>query len=232
MPITIKNINKFYGKEQALNNVSFSLKKGDVVGFLGPNGAGKSTLIRIITCYLKQTSGTIQVDGLDTLKDDIKVKSIIGYLAENNPLYTSMYVKEYLEFVARIYKLKQINNKITNVINSTRLESQQHKKIYELSKGYKQRVGLAASLIHDPKILILDEPMTGLDPNQLIEIRELIREVGKNKTVLFSTHIMQEVEKICNRIIIINKGNIVDDKYVRDVTNNNIEEHFRKITKK
>ena len=231
MPIIIKNITKLYGKEHALNNISFSLKKGDIVGFLGPNGAGKSTLIRIITCYLKQTSGTIHVEGLDTLKEDIKVKSIIGYLAENNPLYTNMYIKEYLDFIARIYKLRNVNNKIDNVICKTKLESQQHKKIYELSKGYKQRVGLAASLIHNPEILILDEPMTGLDPNQLIEIRELIREVGKNKTVLFSTHIMQEVEKICNRIIIINKGKIVEDKYVKDITNNNIEEHFRERTK-
>ena len=228
MSISINKVNKFYGNQQALTDVSFSLKKGEVVGFLGPNGAGKSTLIKIITCYLLQDSGKVQVCALDTEKHDLKVKSKIGYLPEHNPLYTDMYIKEYLAFVGEIYKVENLNNRIAKIIQQTGLTAEQSNKIGEL----KQRVGLAAALIHNPEILILDEPPTGLDPNQLVEIRNLIKEVGKDKTVLLSTHIMQEVDKMCNRVIIINKGKIVDDQLISNYQKNNIdlEEHFRKLT--
>ena len=232
MSISINKVNKFYGNQQALTDVSFSLKKGEVVGFLGPNGAGKSTLMKIITCYLEQDSGKVQVCDLDTIEQNLKVKAKIGYLPENNPLYTDMYIKEYLTFVGRIYKVENLNNRITEIIQQTGLTAEQSKKIGELSKGFKQRVGLAAALIHNPEILILDEPTTGLDPNQLVEIRNLIKEVGKDKTVLLSTHIMQEVDKMCNRIIIINKGKIVEDQLISNLQKDNIdlEEHFRKLT--
>ena len=232
MSITIEKVNKFYGKQQALTDVSFSLKKGEVVGFLGPNGAGKSTLMKIITCYLQQDSGKVQVCKLDTLEEDLQVKSRIGYLPENNPLYTDMYIKEYLLFVGDLYKINNLKMRVDEIIQQTGLTPEQGKKISQLSKGYKQRVGLAATLIHNPDILILDEPTTGLDPNQLVEIRNLIKEVGKNKTVLLSTHIMQEVDKICNRLIIINQGKIVDDQLIGHFTKNNIdlEEHFRILT--
>ena len=232
MSITIEKVNKFYGKQQALADVSFSLKKGEVVGFVGPNGAGKSTLMKIITCYLQQDSGKVQVCKLDTLEEDLQVKSRIGYLPENNPLYTDMYIKEYLFFVGDLYKINNLKMRVDKIIQQTGLTSEQGKKISQLSKGYKQRVGLAAALIHNPDILILDEPTTGLDPNQLVEIRNLIKEVGKNKTVLLSTHIMQEVDKICNRLIIINQGKIVDDQLISHFTKNNIdlEEHFRILT--
>ena len=232
MSITIEKVNKFYGKQQALADVSFSLKKGEIVGFLGPNGAGKSTLMKIITCYLQQDSGKVQVCKLDTLEEDLQVKSRIGYLPENNPLYTDMYIKEYLFFVGDLYKINNLKMRVDKIIQQTGLTSEQGKKISQLSKGYKQRVGLAAALIHNPDILILDEPTTGLDPNQLVEIRNLIKEVGKNKTVLLSTHIMQEVDKICNRLIIINQGKIVDDQLISHFTKNNIdlEEHFRILT--
>jgi ABC-2 type transport system ATP-binding protein len=232
MSININKVNKFYGKQQALTDVSFSLNKGEIVGFLGPNGAGKSTLMKIITCYLEQDSGKVQVCNLDTLEEDLKVKAKIGYLPEHNPLYTDMYIKEYLSFVGEIYKVANLNNRITEIIIQTGLIPEQSKKIGELSKGFKQRVGLAAALIHNPEILILDEPTTGLDPNQLVEIRNLIKEVGKDKTVLLSTHIMQEVDKMCNRVIIINKGKIVDDQLIANYQKNNIdlEEHFRKLT--
>ena len=232
MSININKVNKFYGNQQALTNVSFSLNKGEIVGFLGPNGAGKSTLMKIITCYLEQDSGKVQVCDLDTLEQNLKVKAKIGYLPENNPLYTHMYIKEYLTFVGRIYKVENLNNRVTEIIQQTGLTAEQNKKIDELSKGFKQRVGLAAALIHNPEILILDEPTTGLDPNQLLEIRNLIKEIGRDKTVLLSTHIMQEVDKMCNRVIIINKGKIVDDKLISNYQKNNIdlEEHFRKLT--
>ena len=232
MSININKVNKFYGKQQALTDVSFSLNKGEIVGFLGPNGAGKSTLMKIITCYLDQNSGKVQVCDLDTLEQNLKVKAKIGYLPEHNPLYTDMYIKEYLTFVGRIYKVENLNNRINEIIQQTGLTAEQSKKIGELSKGYKQRVGLAAALIHNPEILILDEPTTGLDPNQLVEIRNLIKEVGKDKTVLLSTHIMQEVDKMCNRVIIINNGKIVDDQLISNYQKNNIdlEEHFRKLT--
>ncbi len=232
MSINIKKINKFYGKQQALTDVSFSLNKGEIVGFIGPNGAGKSTLMKIITCYLEQDCGKVKVCNLDTLEQKLKVKEKIGYLPEQNPLYTNMYIKEYLTFVGRIYKIENLNNRIIEIIKQTGLTSEQSKKIRELSKGFKQRVGLAAALIHSPEVLILDEPTTGLDPNQLADIRDLIKEVGKDKTVLLSTHIMQEVDKMCNRVIIISKGVIVDDQLISNFNKNNIdlEEHFRKLT--
>ena len=233
MSININKVNKFYGKQQALTDVSFSLNKGEIVGFLGPNGAGKSTLMKIITCYLEQDSGQVQVCDLDNIEQELKVKAKIGYLPENNPLYTKMYIKEYLTFVGRIYKVENLKNRVDKIIQQTGLNHEKNKKIEELSKGFKQRVGLAAALIHNPEILILDEPTTGLDPNQLVEIRALIKELGKDKTVLLSTHIMQEVEKICNRVIIINKGRIVDDKLISNYQKENIkdlEEHFRRLT--
>jgi len=232
MSIIIENINKYYDKQQALNDVSFSLNKGEVVGFLGPNGAGKSTLMKIITCYLEQDSGKVKVCNLDTQEQDLLVKSKIGYLPENNPIYKDIYIKEYLSFVGEIYKIDNLKDRIAEIIQQTGLTTEQSKKIKELSKGFKQRVGLAAALIHNPEILILDEPTTGLDPNQLIEIRNLIKEVGKDKTVLLSTHIMQEVDKMCNRVIIINKGKIVDDQLISNYQKRNIdlEEHFQKLT--
>jgi ABC-2 type transport system ATP-binding protein len=232
MSITIEKVSKNYGTQKALSDVSFSLKKGEIVGFLGPNGAGKSTLIKIICCYLLQDDGNVKVCDLDTQKQDLLVKSKIGYLPENNPLYSDMYIKEYLSFVGAIYKIKDLKERVSEIISQTGLTTEKHKKIKELSKGYQQRVGLAAALIHNPEILILDEPTTGLDPNQLVEIRNLIKQVGQNKTVLLSTHIMQEVDKMCNRVIIINKGKIVDDQQISNLQKNNIdlEEHFRKLT--
>jgi ABC-2 type transport system ATP-binding protein len=232
MSITIEKISKFYGKQQALDDISFSLKKGEIVGFLGPNGAGKSTLMKIITCYLQQNSGKVTICDLDTQEKDILVKAKIGYLPENNPLYIDMYIKEYLSFVGSIYKINNLKNRIAEIIQQTGLTTEQSKRIKELSKGFKQRVGLAAALIHNPEVLILDEPTTGLDPNQLVEIRHLIKEVGKDKTVLLSTHIMQEVDKMCNRVIIINKGKIVEDQLISNLQKDTIdlEEHFRKLT--
>ena len=232
MSITIEKVNKFYDKQQALTDISFSLKKGEIVGFLGPNGAGKSTLMKIITCYLQQDSGKVKVCDLDTQEKGLLVKSKIGYLPEHNPLYTDMYIKEYLSFVGSIYKIDNLKNRIAEIIQQTGLTTEQSKKIKELSKGFKQRVGLAAALIHNPEVLILDEPTTGLDPNQLVEIRNLVKEVGKDKTVLLSTHIMQEVDKMCNRVIIINKGKIVEDQLISNFQKDNIvlEEHFRKLT--
>ena len=232
MSITIEKITKSYNNQKALDDISFSLKKGEIVAFLGPNGAGKSTLMRIITCYLKQDIGKITVCNLDIHKEDILVKSKIGYLPEQNPLYNDMYIKEYLSFVGSVYNIKELKNRIEEIIQKTGLINEQNKRIKELSKGFKQRVGLAAALIHNPEVLILDEPTTGLDPNQLIEIRNLIKEVGKEKTVLLSTHIMQEVDKMCSRAILINKGKIVEDIMISDLKRNNIdlEDHFRKLT--
>ena len=232
MSIAIEKVSKNYGTQEALSDVSFSLKKGEIVGFLGPNGAGKSTLMKIICCYLLQDNGNVKVCDLDTQRQVLLVKSKIGYLPENNPLYTDMYIKEYLSFVGAIYKIKNLTERVSEIIKKTGLTTEQHKKIRELSKGYQQRIGLAAALIHNPEVLILDEPTTGLDPNQLVEIRNLIKEVGQDKTVLLSTHIMQEVDKMCNRVIIINKGKIVDDQQISNLQKNNIdlEEHFRKLT--
>ena len=232
MSLIINSVTKSYDKQQALTDVSFTLNKGEIVGFLGPNGAGKSTLMKIITCYLQQDSGKVQVCNLDIQEQDLQVKAKIGYLPEHNPLYTDMYVKEYLSFVGGIYRVENLNNRIAEIIIQIGLIPEQSKKIGELSKGYRQRVGLAAALLHNPEVLILDEPTTGLDPNQLVEIRNLIKEVGKDKTVLLSTHIMQEVDKMCNRVIIISKGKIVDDQLISNFQNNKIdlEEHFRKLT--
>lgn len=232
MSLIINSVTKSYDTQQALTDVSFTLNKGEIVGFLGPNGAGKSTLMKIITCYLEQDSGKVQVCDLDIQEQNLQVKAKIGYLPEHNPLYTDMYVKEYLSFVGGIYKVENLNNRIAEIIIQIGLIPEQSKKIGELSKGYRQRVGLAAALLHNPEVLILDEPTTGLDPNQLVEIRNLIKDVGKDKTVLLSTHIMQEVDKMCNRVIIISKGKIVDDQLISNFQNNKIdlEEHFRKLT--
>ena len=232
MSLEIKNISKKYNDQDALINVSFSLKQGDIVGFLGPNGAGKTTLMKIITSTLKQDIGDVIVFGNNTLTNDIVTKNNIGYLAENNPLYKEMDVNEYLYFIAELYKTKNKKEIINSLIKKTGLENERTKKIEQLSKGFKQRVGIAASLINDPKVLILDEPTTGLDPNQLIEIRNLIKEVGKEKIVLLSTHILQEIPKICNHIIIINKGKIVENIKMDELKNSkiNLEDHFYKLT--
>ncbi len=231
MSLEIKNISKKYGNQEALSNISFSLNKGDIVGFLGPNGAGKTTLMKIITSTLKQDSGEVTVFGKSTISDEIETKSVIGYLAEHNPLYKEMNVIEYLQFIASLYKIKDFNI-IENIVSKTGLENEKTKKIEALSKGYKQRVGIAASLIHNPKLLILDEPTTGLDPNQLVEIRNLITEIGKDKIVLLSTHILQEIPKICNHIIIINKGKIVENIKMKELEKSkiNLEDHFQKLT--
>lgn len=216
MSISATNITKTYGTQKALNGVSFEIKKGEIIGFLGPNGAGKSTMMKILTGYIPQTEGSANISGNDINEFPLKVKAIIGYLPENNPLYTDMYVREYLEFIAGTYGAAK--SKAAELIELTGLASEQHKQIGQLSKGYRQRVGLAAALIHDPEVLILDEPTTGLDPNQLVEIRNLIKKVGKEKTVMLSTHIMQEVEQLCDRVIIINNGEIVADKPIGELS--------------
>ena len=209
MSIKVSNITKVYGEQKALNDVSFEVNSGEIVGFLGPNGAGKSTMMKILTCFIPQTSGTASVCGFDVAEQSLEVRKNVGYLPEHNPLYLDMYVKEYLEFIGGLHHLKNINSRIAEMIEMTGLQVEQKKKIGALSKGYRQRVGLAQALIHDPKVLILDEPTTGLDPNQLEEIRSLIIQVGKQKTVMLSTHIMQEVEAVCDRVIIVNNGQIV-----------------------
>ena len=209
MSIKVNNITKLYGEQRALDDVSFEVNSGEIVGFLGPNGAGKSTMMKILTCFIPQTSGTASVCGYDISEQSLEVRKNVGYLPEHNPLYTEMYIKEYLEFIAGLHHLKNVKQRIAEMIEMTGLQVEQKKKIGALSKGYRQRVGLAQALIHDPKVLILDEPTTGLDPNQLTEIRHLIKEIGKQKTVMLSTHIMQEVEAICDRVIIVNNGKIV-----------------------
>ncbi|MCB0456578.1 MAG: gliding motility-associated ABC transporter ATP-binding subunit GldA [Flavobacteriaceae bacterium] len=218
MSIEVHHISKNYGSQKALDNVSFSIKKGEIVGFLGPNGAGKSTMMKILTTYLSASEGTASVHGFSVQKDAKAVQKSVGYLAEHNPLYLDMYVKEYLSFNAEVYGVSK--KQIDLVIEQTGLSSEAHKKIQQLSKGYRQRVGLANALLHNPEVLILDEPTTGLDPNQLMEIRNLIKRVGKEKTVLLSTHIMQEVEAICDRVIIINKGTIVLDSPLEELSKN------------
>lgn len=215
MSIEVKNISKSYGAQKALNDISFSVNKGEIVGFLGPNGAGKSTLMKILTTYIEADKGTAIVNGFDAKSQQLNVQKSIGYLPEHNPLYLDLYVREYLEFNAAIYKISK--EKIDEVIQLTGLTPEAHKKIGQLSKGYRQRVGLATALLHDPEVLILDEPTTGLDPNQLVEIRELIKNIGKDKTVFLSTHIMQEVEAICDRVIIIKKGVIVADNKLQQI---------------
>ena len=212
MSIEVKSVYKYFGEQAAVKDISFSVKKGEIVGFLGPNGAGKSTTMRMITGFLPVSSGEIYVSGLKVGIDNLKAQQKIGYLPENNPLYVDMYVKEYLEFVGRIYKVSNLKNRIKEMIEAVGLELEQHKKIGALSKGYRQRVGLAQAIIHDPEVLILDEPTSGLDPNQLVEIRELIKSIGKEKTLMLSTHIMQEAEAICDKIVIISKGEIVTNK--------------------
>ena len=213
MSIIVRGVSKFYGEQKALNNISFEVKTGEIVGFLGPNGAGKSTMMKIITGFIPASSGNVSVNGLDVESDNLEIKKQIGYLPENNPLYPEMYVREYLGFVASIYNSGISGKKLTdNIIELTGLAPEQNKKIGSLSKGYRQRVGLAQALIHNPAVLILDEATSGLDPNQIVEIRNLIKEAGKEKTVMLSTHIMQEVEAICDRIIIIDKGAIVADE--------------------
>src|SRR5690554_1924986 len=218
MSILVENITKTYGEQKALDKVSFSIGKGEIVGFLGPNGAGKSTMMKILTTYLSPSEGVAFVNNFEVGKENIQIKKSVGYLPEHNPLYLEMFVREYLFFNAGIYKISKIE--IEKVIERTGLISEAHKKIGQLSKGYRQRVGLACALLHNPEVLILDEPTTGLDPNQIIEIRDLIKKSGKDKTVFLSTHIMQEVEAICDRVIIINQGKIVADHKLSELTQN------------
>ncbi len=215
MSILVKNISKTFGSQTALNKVSFSIEKGEIVGFLGPNGAGKSTMMKILTTYHTADEGEAAVNTFDVLKEKKSVQKSIGYLPEHNPLYLDMYVKEYLGFNADVYQVNK--DRINLVIEQTGLSPEANKKIGQLSKGYRQRVGLAAALLHDPEVLILDEPTTGLDPNQLLEIRKLIKEIGKEKTILLSTHIMKEVEAVCDRVLIINKGRLVADKKLSEL---------------
>ncbi|NRA12849.1 MAG: gliding motility-associated ABC transporter ATP-binding subunit GldA [Crocinitomicaceae bacterium] len=217
MSIEVKNLFKYYGSQAAVKDISFNVKKGEIVGFLGPNGAGKSTTMKVITGFISASSGDVKVCGIPVSSDSLETRRLIGYLPENNPLYLDMYVKEYLSFVGKIYKVKNLKERVAEMIKKVGLEVEQNKKIGELSKGYRQRVGLAQAIIHDPDVLILDEPTSGLDPNQLVEIRELIKNIGKEKTVMLSTHIMQEVEAICDRIVIINKGEIVADDKAADL---------------
>ncbi len=226
MSIVISNLTKSYGNQKAVDNISFQVNNNEIVGFLGPNGAGKSTTMKIVTGYIIADSGTVSVNDINVKTNSLEVKRQLGYLPESNPLYFEMYVREYLEFIGSIHKIATgIKKKIEEVIDLTGLRPESKKKIGQLSKGYKQRVGLAASLIHNPEVLILDEPTSGLDPNQIIEIREVIKELGKNKTVLFSSHILQEVESICDRVIIINKGNIVADDTLSNLRSANKTSH-------
>lgn len=225
MSIEVRNLVKIYGEQKAVNNISFALAKGEIVGFLGPNGAGKSTTMKILTGYLTATSGDAKVCGIDVSADPIGVKKRVGYLPESNPLYNDMYVKEYLHFIADVHKVLHKESAVRSVIELVGLTPEYKKKIGQLSKGYKQRVGLAAALVHDPEVLILDEPTTGLDPNQIGEIREVIKLQGKNKTVLFSSHILQEVEAVCNRVVIINKGQLVADDTVNNLQSVKNDQH-------
>jgi len=216
MSLQVSHLTKYYGQQKAVNDISFEINKGEIVGFLGPNGAGKSTTMKIATGYLPPTSGTVVVDGLDVLHQSLKVRKITGYLPEHNPLYTDMYVHEYLHFVGRVYGISsdRLKSRSSEMIELCGLTREQNKKIEELSKGYRQRVGIAQALIHDPAVLILDEPTSGLDPNQILEIRKLIKDISTNKTVIFSTHILQEVQALCDRVIVINLGEIVADDTV------------------
>lgn len=230
MSIQVKDVSKYYGQQAALQSISFEIKKGEIVGFLGPNGAGKSTLMKIISTYLTADEGRVDICQENVEGNPLNVRQKVGYLAEHNPLYLEMYIKEYLGFVAELYGCSK--KRVVEMIEQTGLSPEQHKKIGELSKGYRQRVGLAAALIHEPEVLILDEPTTGLDPNQLVEIRNLIKNSGKNKTIMLSTHIMQEVEKMCNRVIIINKGKIVADEQLESLKAKKIdlESYFQRLT--
>ncbi len=233
MSITVSNLTKIYGDQKAVNNISFTADDNQIVGFLGPNGAGKSTTMKIITGYLEANSGCVLVNGIDVNTHPLEAKKNIGYLPEANPLYYEMYVREYLYFIASLHEINNVHDRVEEIIKLTGLTLESNKKTGQLSKGYKQRVGLAAALIHDPKILILDEPTSGLDPNQIVEIRQLIKNLGKNKTVLFSSHILQEVESVCDRVIIINRGDIVADDTLKNLQslNNDVQivvVHFAK----
>ena len=234
MSIKVSSVSKHFGQQKAVDGISFEAKPGKILGFLGPNGAGKSTTMRMLTSYLSPTSGTASICGFDVQTQSVDVKKIMGYLPENTPLYTDMYVQEFLGFVAETYQLKDAKQKVKETIEKVGLTAEQHKKIAMLSKGYKQRVGLAQAIIHDPQVLILDEPTSGLDPNQLTEIRELIKQLGKNKTVIISTHIMQEVEAICEEVIIIDKGRIVANASIDELKKEHqltsLEDIFRKLT--
>src|SRR3978361_2016114 len=230
MSVKVSGLTKIYGTQKAVNDISFEVNKGEVLGFLGPNGAGKSTTMKILTCFVPQTSGTATVCGFDTTSAPMEVTKKIGYLPESNPLYYDMYVREYLEFVANVYELKEIKSKTESIIETVGLSREANKKIGQLSKGYKQRVGLAAALIHDPEVLILDEPTSGLDPNQIIEIREVIRKLGQNKTVLFSSHILQEVEALCDRVVIINKGKLVANDTLHVLRSQSRNQQLVKVT--
>ena len=230
MILKVQHISKKYGTQQVLNDISFDVKKGEIIGFLGPNGAGKTTTMKIITNYLSSDEGTILVEGVDTVKDELETKSIIGYLPENNPLYEDMYVIEYLEYVSQLHSsVKHTKENVQTAIKQVGLNTEAHKRISELSKGYKQRVGLAQAIIHDPKLLILDEPTSGLDPNQIDEINHLLLDLSKDKAILFSSHTLSEVVSICTRIIIIHRGNIVLDKPIAEIEN--VETMFKTLTK-
>ncbi|NNE29679.1 MAG: gliding motility-associated ABC transporter ATP-binding subunit GldA [Saprospiraceae bacterium] len=218
MSVKIANLTKLFGSQKALDGISFEARPGEILGFLGPNGAGKSTTMKIITCFIPQNEGKVEVCGFDTEEDSLAVRTQIGYLPEQNPLYKDMYVREYLTFVGKTYGITNLSDRVDQMISMTGLEREQHKKIGTLSKGYRQRVGLAQAMIHDPKVLILDEPTSGLDPNQLEEIRNLIKKIGKEKTVILSTHIMQEVQALCDRVVIIDKGKIVADDKIDALT--------------
>lgn len=234
MSIEVKELTKKYGEQEALSNVSFSINKGEIVGFLGPNGAGKSTMMKILTCYIPQSQGNAKVCDIDVTEESIAVRKKVGYLPEHNPLYLEMYVKEYLLFMAGLHNADK--SRVKTMIEKVGLLPERHKKLGQLSKGYRQRVGLAAAMLHDPEVLILDEPTTGLDPNQIVEIRNLIKEFGKEKTVMLSTHIMQEVEILCDRVIIIRQGEIVADKPIAELrklkTQNTVEVEFDLEAKK
>jgi ABC-2 type transport system ATP-binding protein len=233
MSIEVQHLTRIYGQQKAVNDISFTVANGEIVGFLGPNGAGKSTTMKIITGYMKPDAGTTIVGGINVQDDALSAKKKIGYLPEANPLYYDMYVREYLDFVADVHGISNKERRISDIIETVGLTVESRKRTGQLSKGYKQRVGLAAALLHDPEVLILDEPTTGLDPNQIIEIRELIRNLGKNKTVLFSSHILQEVEALCDRIIIINKGKVVANDTLNNLRQDgrhSLEEIFRNLT--
>jgi len=234
MSIQVTNLIKVYGSQRAVDGISFTLRPGEIVGFLGPNGAGKSTTMKILTGYLKPSAGTARVADFDVTEQPMQSRRSIGYLPEHNPLYMDMYVREFLSFSGKLYGMSgdALKSRVNEMVSLCGLEVEKHKKIGQLSKGYRQRVGLAQSFLHDPSVLILDEPTTGLDPNQILEIRELIRMAGKNKTVLFSTHIMQEVEALCDRVIIINKGKVVNDSSLEKLreSGNSLEDIFRSLT--
>lgn len=234
MSIEVESLSKHYGSQIAVNAISFKAVPGRIMGFLGPNGAGKSTTMKMLTGYLQPNSGKVHVGGFNVLTQGMEVKRIMGYLPENTPLYTDMYVKEFLSFAGQTYQLSNLNRIVAEVIERVGLGPEQHKKIGQLSKGYRQRVGLAQAIVHDPRVLILDEPTSGLDPNQLADIRKLIKELGKDKTVVFSTHIMQEAEAVCDDVVIINRGNIVANSSLADLKKDQdstlLEDIFRKLT--